>query len=135
MEKKVYFLWKKEYELGIPEIDKQHKMLVSYIDELYVAVSEDKQFKTVDDIVRKLIDYTKFHFETEENQLADSDYFDLTNHKLEHNFFVSKILEFDKLLSKRIKITFRLISFLKDWLTKHILVTDKRYVEYFKQKK
>lgn len=38
----LYIKWEKRFELGIPVLDKQHKMLVSLCNELYFSIMEHR---------------------------------------------------------------------------------------------
>ena len=60
------FLWKKSYEIGIDEIDNQHRKLVGIINELSDAMMVQKGYKAVPHILEQLTDYIQFHFTTEE---------------------------------------------------------------------
>ena len=64
----VKFEWNEIYELGIPEIDLQHKKLISISNELYdVATKGDVNLKiTMSKILKNLTDYTVYHFTSEE---------------------------------------------------------------------
>ena len=62
-------LWKEEYKVGIDKIDEQHRQLFDKIEQLLeIAKSGDKrsnQQKCME-IIDFLVDYTVFHFNTEE---------------------------------------------------------------------
>jgi hemerythrin len=52
-------------------------------------------------------------------------------HKQEHQVFISKIDEIEKKLEEgRLVLTVEIANFLKDWLTNHVLNTDKEYSEF-----
>lgn len=38
----MYIKWEKRFELGIPVLDRQHKMLVSLCNELYFSIMEHR---------------------------------------------------------------------------------------------
>lgn len=134
MEKQLFFKWKPEYDLGIDIIDEQHKKLVGYINELFISVKDLKQKEQAQIVVQKLFDYTNFHFGMEEKYFKRYDWESSSSHLKEHQIFVNKILEFQKILEKELPATFQIINFLKDWFKNHILVSDKKYVSFFKDK-
>lgn len=126
--------WQDSYNLGISEIDNQHKKLVSLIVKLYDAMSQAKANDVVGPILNELLMYTRTHFTTEEKYFEQFGYADTANHKLEHEKFVAKVKDFkDKFDSGKVGISIQLMNFLKDWLLNHILKTDKNYVACFQQ--
>ena len=59
-------------------------------------------------------------------------YPDYERHKLEHDKLIDQLNVFQaKLADGKISISFELAHFLKAWLTKHIMGTDKYYTPYF----
>jgi len=134
-EKKVSLMeWNEKLFLGIPTIDKEHERLVSMINELYNGFVSGTAKDTVGVVLDELIDYTANHFKHEERFFAQTNYPETPQHKIEHENLVKKVLEIqakfksskDNVLSQDIMI------FLRDWLTHHILGTDKRYVPHLK---
>ena len=131
------FIWKKEFETGIEAIDNQHKKLIDIAARLYDLVKLDENVDCYDDItelLRELLDYTKYHFEYEEKLFGEKEYpvRDTFKHIGEHKIFV---MEIEKTLNKNIddnqrKVTKELIVFLTDWLINHILKIDMKYVDY-----
>ena len=77
--------WKKEYELGLVDVDKQHKYLIDVAVEAYELLKNKLAVDKYDKIVRilqELRDYTIFHFEYEENFMKK---ISLTDSKLKLN--------------------------------------------------
>lgn len=60
--------WNDSYLLGVPEIDQQHKHLIAIANELYdVATGDESVYETkMPVILKKLTDYTVYHFSMEE---------------------------------------------------------------------
>jgi hemerythrin len=127
-----YFPWNKNLETSIPEIDKQHKKLVDLINQLYKAFNDNMAKKVLGSILEELIHYTVVHFTYEEKLLAGINTIDLKEHLKQHKAFTDKVLEFKQKFEKGHPITFRVMTFLRDWLTDHIQVTDKQYVNSVK---
>jgi len=125
--------WKDEYSINVSSIDNQHKKLVSLLNQLYKGMMK---VETVDikKVVKDLIEYTVIHFSFEEDIFSKINYSDTENHKKEHQTFIDKASDFQKmLLNGDAKLDAELMIFLKNWLKDHILVTDVKYVEDFKK--
>jgi hemerythrin len=121
------FLWKKSYEIGIAEIDNQHRNLVGIINELSDAMMNRKGYIIVPKILEKLVDYIQFHFTTEEEIMRETKYPALDEHCQEHLSMTTKVLEFKRSYAKDHEInTGEVLNFLCDWLKEHIVVSDKK---------
>ena len=129
-----YFLWDEKYSFGIESIDEDHKVLVGLINQLYVAMSQGKARAVISGIVTQMVDYAKVHFRREEFFFKGINYTESAAHKAEHDAFTSKVAEFKtELDAGNVNISIEVINFLREWLTNHILVSDKKYVAEFKK--
>jgi hemerythrin-like metal-binding protein len=71
------------------------------------------------------------HFKTEENLMESHHYPDYGQHKSEHERLTATVLDFQgKFQRNEVGLTIDVMQFLKDWLYKHILESDKRYAPY-----
>ena len=121
------FLWKKSYEIGIAEIDTQHRNLVGIINELSDAMMNQKGYTVVPHILEKLVDYIQFHFTTEEEIMRETKYPALDEHCQEHLAMTTKVIEFKRDYAKNHEINVvEVLNFLCDWLKEHIVVSDKK---------
>lgn len=125
--------WKEEFSVEVEEIDIQHKNIVKILNDLNSAFMEKKQEQVIEKIVAELSDYTVYHFDTEERYFLQFDFEHSQEHIREHNDFKEKVLQFEeKLKTNKTFLTYEVISFLKDWLVKHIAGSDKLYIKCFK---
>lgn len=126
--------WKEEYNLGIVEIDNQHKKLLELINRLYDAFVKKDQDTEVGHVIEELYDYIKYHFRVEEEYFEVFAYEHAKSHELEHKHFVNKVDEFRKKHDVHGgSQVFTIILFLQDWIINHILKSDVKYVELFKK--
>lgn len=127
--------WSNVLSVGVAEIDKQHQMLVSVINELYHAMKQRKAKDSLDNIINHLVSYTKIHFETEERYFDLYRYPKAESHKKEHASFVIKVTEFKEMLNNgKIALSIDVMNYLSDWLNHHIKATDKQYTGFFNEK-
>lgn len=127
-------LWKEEYKIGIEKIDQQHQMLFDKIEEmLNIARSSEWKVnrKGVMDILDFLIEYTDFHFETEEGFQQDRAYKSYPEHKKIHVQFKESVLAYKKMLATRYsaKTLKSFIGMLITWLVNHVCVCDRKIVK------
>lgn len=129
--------WTKEMSVGVKEIDEQHKKLFSLLNELFDAISTNKLGTIIGDTLDEAIDYTKYHFSTEEKYFEKFDYKDKASHKKKHAYFKSKVERLKKEYSEKIDMDgmsdtgIELMNFLKDWWIEHIMHIDKKYTTCF----
>ena len=120
--------WKEEYNLGIPQIDKQHQQLVTLINRLTKAEVEGGMITYIFD---DLDNYVKEHFRAEEELLRAFEYEDFEAHKEEHRTFegwLSAVRQsFNLGGSSSHLIAESMNAYLRNWLINHILESDMAY--------
>ena len=129
------FHWKRSYEIGVNEIDMQHRQLVGMINELFEAMKEGQGPTVVDEILDQLVDYVQLHFSTEERYMQTHYYPDLEEHERQHLDMTRHVVELiaSHRAGKGVK-TPDLMNFLRDWLVDHISVEDKKFGAFLKKR-
>ena len=132
------FKWKEEFNLNIDEIDKQHKKLMEIGRRAYdIAVIDDgyDRYDEIMTIIDELLEYTKYHFEYEEDMLKKCNYDHIHDQEEEHGFYVYKINEVasrEDIDDNQRKVILEIIDFLSEWISKHIMIADRKYAEFLK---
>jgi hemerythrin len=129
------FTWSTTYELGIPAMDRQHVILVDAINNLHDAMLGGQDREAVQRTIHALVSYTKVHFESEEQLLAAKGFPSFDEHRMEHHAFVKRVLDFhNQYMDGRVVLSAEVMQFLKEWLAGHILVEDRRYANWMKER-
>jgi hemerythrin len=119
--------WGDELSVKSNEIDEQHKKLLDIINDLFDAMSKGRGRDVLGGIIDRLMDYTKYHFSTEERLMVSNDYIGYISHKAEHAQLIQKVVEIEQeFKGGNSMLSIRLLNFLEDWLLKHIKSTDKK---------
>ncbi len=124
-------LWKEQYRIGNKEIDEQHYQLFGKIEKLLViARSGDIETKRKEcfELIQFLIDYTKFHFESEEKIQKEMQYVGYTQHVWIHQEFIQTIQQYKEKLEQDFSPAL-LKSFagtLLTWLSQHVCGCDRK---------
>lgn len=127
--------WKDDYSVNIKVIDLQHKKLVDLLNQIFDATHAGRGKEVVDKILNDLISYTKVHFATEEEFMKKHGYPAFPRHKAEHDTLTQQVIEFQReYQAGRSSLSVELMQFLRDWLQKHILGTDKQYTPFLNAK-
>jgi hemerythrin-like metal-binding protein len=126
--------WNDTFSVGFKLIDDQHKILISLINDLYVAKRFGTLKTAIIGVLEKLAAYTVYHFNAEKELFTQYKYPKTSEHLAEHDYFVDKVKGFQKvLITDGTKLSLKTIDFLKDWTITHILGWDKEFGEYVKQ--
>ena len=132
--KDVFVEWSDSLKLGVPIIDEQHRMLCSYINDLYRAVRSRADRDVIGRIIEQLKGYTVAHFTSEEQFFKHSEYPKTLQHMDVHQKFVRRLEEIEQdYKNGKSDVGPDLLSFLKDWLINHIQGTDPSYLPYIRK--
>lgn len=120
--------WEDKYKVGISKIDDQHKKIVELINKLYDSMAEGRGKDVLKSILNDLVEYTKYHFQTEEKYFEDYKYQNKNEHKKEHEDLKNKVTELKgKVDIGKAVLSTEIMQFLKQWLVNHIVESDKKY--------
>lgn len=119
---------------NVEEVDEQHQELIRMINELDKRISDGTALSALTGIIDALIDYTSYHFSTEEAYFKKFGFSHEVSHVNEHRIFVERVLQFDAALkSGKNLLPHEMMQFLREWLLQHISIVDRKYVDCFKQ--
>ncbi len=118
-----------QFEIGIAEIDAQHRALFVLLATLEENVGKRYAFKAARDALNKLTSYANIHFAIEESLMRIHGYPDLLAHMAEHERFRQQLTEFQRNILDA-DIVARLHEFIDAWLVRHIDVVDRQYVPH-----
>ncbi len=128
MSKLEYVVWKEEYSVGVVKFDKQHREILSLINDLYNATHKKQSRAVVWKSLTELQNYTITHLTEEEAMLERCGYPDFDDHKKVHDLLREKTEEL--VVMHRTSggdLSYEVLDFLKEWWTKHIMVMDRKY--------
>ncbi len=127
---KDFIEWNNNMSVSNQVIDRDHKMLIQYVNEMHSAMAAGKGKEIVGSILNKLVKYTEEHFGREEIIWKAGRYVNFDRHKQAHVDLLHTVAEFkDKYDKGAVLLTFDVMNFLRDWLTNHILKADKAAAE------
>lgn len=130
-EAKKAYLFRPEYLTGIESVDRQHEELFRIIGEVHSLAKDEFLADKYDEIVHlleELRDYTRFHFQHEEEYMESIGYAGLPAQKKAHEAFVERLEEMDleQADDHQQETLGELLEFLTEWLINHILYADKK---------
>jgi hemerythrin-like metal-binding protein len=125
-------VWTDELAIGVEAIDVQHRVLVNLINDASAKLSADSSARNLILVLRDLLAYSLFHFDTEEKLMEEYKYAetkpeDNDTHLREHREFSAKVISVRDGIENGILISREdLLDYLNNWLINHIQSTDKR---------
>jgi hemerythrin len=118
--------WKDEYLTQVVEIDDQHRRLVDLINQIYDLMRSGRDQESIAEALGEVVDYTRFHFATEEKFMEQTSYPHRDPHQAEHERLVDQIRELRRSIQDgRIVVSMNEMYFLKDWLLTHFQGPDR----------
>lgn len=132
--------WDSSYNTGVEDIDEQHRILVNTINEASTRLDLDSSLESLEAITKDLLSYALYHFETEEELMAEHNYKaysqeEYDTHMKQHRAFSAQVVAVRESIKEGKPIAKEeLISFLTNWLINHINKTDKKLGAFLNKK-
>ncbi len=109
-------------------MDDQHAILMDEMNELRRALVRGAHRGQVDELLRKLIEFTRLHFRSEEQLLAQHGFPGLAGHRDEHQRLLRQLQETVSGLQRGKTADIReLLFFLHSWFIDHVEGLDQQY--------
>lgn len=128
-----FFIWDRQFETGMPELDQQHQKLVQLINVLGRMLSAELESQLFEQSMLRIFDelaaYVDYHFRFEEDLMTryhyDKEHFGA--HIRAHADFIREIAEARNSTGDHPEdVAGRVLTMLSNWLINHILDADLR---------
>ncbi|MFU8832495.1 MAG: EAL domain-containing protein [Wenzhouxiangella sp.] len=120
------FPWNDHFETGIAAIDRQHRRLVSLLNQVASVAVTDSVEINLDELLDELAAYARFHFEAEEaiwaRRLEGEEV--LADHRQVHAGFLETVQALYQPPDRQ-ETLHEILAFLTHWLACHILQDDR----------
>jgi hemerythrin len=125
------FQWSERYLVHIDKIDQQHRGLIHAVNDLHDAMQTGKGSTAVRETLNTLIDYTVTHFTDEEDLMRENEFPGYEAHKRQHDAMKAKVLKCkEEVDDGGVLTSVEVMNFMIEWLTEHILKSDKQFGPY-----
>jgi len=130
------FIWREEFELGIPSIDNQHKYLIELGNKVNALLNThlegDNDSYEINEVMKELRNYTQYHFKTEEDLFLKYNYPDYQAHKKEHDAFIDYLdsIDLEAIQNDQSNFLRELLEEIVHWVFNHIITTDYMYKDF-----
>jgi methyl-accepting chemotaxis protein len=129
------FKWDDSLDVGIAEINRQHKILIDLINSISNAIRNKEPSASITQTLVNLIDYTHEHFTFEEDLFSGHGYPETPTHKKTHIKLLGQLDDYRKDVESGELFNYEaLMIFLTQWLTQHIRYSDQDYAAFLRKK-
>jgi hemerythrin-like metal-binding protein len=132
------FTWATSLEIGVSEIDAQHRSLFERAKTFANAVEAKQSMVRLEELFAFLAEYALEHFAAEERYMREVGYPQLPQHTQEHAQFgrqLASLVPHWGMEGDSQAVLMALLGFLKGWLTEHVSGSDQRIGEYVRSRK
>ncbi|UCD48041.1 MAG: hemerythrin family protein [Deltaproteobacteria bacterium] len=130
--------WDESLSIGVELIDEQHQNWIERLGNVQSAIEDHRGMPHVANALDFLVDYTQFHFSTEEKYMSETGYPGLEDHRAKHEELkatLDDLVEDFRDYGVTEKLSRAIGTFLGNWLRDHIRVVDQAFAAFLKEKK
>ncbi len=119
--------WKKEFEVGIVDVDHEHQELIRLINNLHDAMSGENATVSVMDFLGEIYSHVSAHFALEEKIMRTQKYDQYTDHKADHERLLDELRDImDDYEESAYYSDGEFSAHIKRWFTEHFKTKDAR---------
>lgn len=123
--------WNNASSVGVRVLDQQHGVLLDSVNELGVAIANGAHKEELHELLERLLDFTRRHFDTEEILMERYEYPEREEHTKEHQHLMAQIEDSARAMLHGEPTHLRaLTGFLRRWFTAHCEGSDHEYGEW-----
>lgn len=126
--------WDESLSVQDETIDSQHRKWIDIYNEMIDFMEDPKTVSLSDksrNAVSRMLDYVRFHFESEREYMEEIGYPDIVSHIRLHKEFDNKVYGLSRDLENgKTVLNSEILNMIRDWLLDHIMEEDQKYSLY-----
>jgi hemerythrin len=129
--------WDNSLSVNVDLIDDQHKMLIKRLNDMAEAIDQNRGIEKISMTLSFMIDYTEFHFSTEEKHMTEQNYPGKAEHQKQHGEFktvLNNLIEDFEEEGATQLLANSIDTFLVNWLVNHIKGSDVEFGKFLNTK-
>ncbi len=117
--------WKPEFELGVPDVDHEHRELIELINAIYSFIEDGASPEHVIDALGDIYAHISAHFALEEKIMREAHYGQYPDHKADHERLLDQLRDIMDDVEDDVSYDpERLSHDLEQWFTVHFRTFD-----------
>ncbi|MBD3237059.1 MAG: bacteriohemerythrin [Candidatus Eisenbacteria bacterium] len=129
--------WDESLSIGIRVIDEQHQRWIQHLNEVASALESEEGAAHIVKTLGFLVDYTEYHFTTEEKHMAAHGYPEIEAHRAKHaelkRTLANLVQEFEEDGATQ-SLADAVDTLLGNWLVKHIREVDQAFGDFLQER-
>ena len=126
--------WSREMLIGHPQLDSDHELIVTLINDLNETILSSANRVFVIDKYCQIIDCVGEHFAREEHIMITSKFSETDCHRKAHWDLFDQLTKMTHLLECNAPMSeHNLILFLNEWFCHHVMVADRKLAEHLRR--
>ncbi|MEI6560211.1 MAG: bacteriohemerythrin [Rhodospirillaceae bacterium] len=126
-----FIVWTQAMSVGRDSLDGHHQMIIDCLNRLHPLLGTSGRDAEVHAVIETLEDFVLVHFSEEEQLQRQIGYPDWRQHKAQHDAMYELVFKLKADLEHgRTPDAQVLFAILNDWLVRHILGEDRKYIPY-----
>ncbi|MDH5632347.1 MAG: bacteriohemerythrin [Gammaproteobacteria bacterium] len=126
--------WRDDFELGIADVDHEHRQLIDLINELHTALAENNSSEQLQDFLGEVYARMAAHFALEERVMRELDYDEYVQHKDDHEQLLDGLRDImDKYEDEQEYSDAEMASHLNSWFGNHFKSMDARFHQFLEK--
>ena len=122
--------WNENLQVGISEMDCEHKRLVALVNQLDDALQAGDTQQRLIQAFDDLVVYTRNHFASEDRFLQSTGCRDMSQRRQDHEDFLQKVQTMHQdFHGQQVQVSGETVTFLKEWTLDHITRQDSKYAQ------
>ena len=122
--------WDHTLELGHEGLDADHRQLVALVNQLAEGIVNKLAKAAYDAALDDFFARIRAHFAMEERLMAECSYPDAEEHRAEHVKLIRDALDYRAKFDASAEPSISLLYFFDQWLTRHILASDRELARF-----
>ena len=119
--------WRDDFNVGIDEVDFEHKAMIDLINESYEEAKKDGSSEAVMDSLGEIFEKISAHFALEEKVMKELEYDQFKDHKEDHERLLDSIRDImDEYAGETVLDDEKFGLSLKEWFVSHFSTKDAR---------
>ncbi len=120
-----WITWDQTLELGNAMMDAEHRQLVELVNQLAKAIINRVSADAYEALLNDLLRHAQEHFADEERLMTEHRYPFADEHRAEHQRLIKDFKEHRTKFGGNGELSISLLYFFDQWLTRHILGSDR----------
>lgn len=131
-----FFAWDPKLLLGVDDMDAEHRGLIAAMNDIHDRAEQGASKAVLGGLVKSLVDLTRKHFSHEEARMKAASYDGFENHAWVHKDLLAKLDQHvSDFQAGPGTLSPAFFSFLRLWLTAHIMGIDRKYAPALSRKR